>query len=353
MKMFENRRQFMASASGLVLLPTLSARALAAPAAGSNENVVVATWGGDYLNLLKANIEVPIIVPAGGKVTYDVGGVEERKTKMRAQKTSRRGSMDVSMAADIDMYDMQQAGTLANVDTASVPRLAETFDWIRPLYAVPQFYSALVIVYNPDAIKTPPTSYSALLDASNKGRVGFSDLLADYVMLAGALGAGSKISDFEATKSFFRKLKTMQPRVYPSNEAVVAALKTGEINITMMMKARALQWKKAGLSVAFATPSEGAIPYISLAGIPKNAPSPRGAFNYVNNMLTPAAQAAFSATMGYAPSIKDAGLPEDLKQLVSFSEAETSRFHKVNYGELAGKKRAMHDFWDQEFKANL
>ena len=47
------------------LLGGAAAVPLLGRAAQAEEQVVIATWGGDYANLLKANVEDPILTPGG------------------------------------------------------------------------------------------------------------------------------------------------------------------------------------------------------------------------------------------------------------------------------------------------
>ena len=349
-----SRRGFLARTSSIALLPALSAwlpaNARAAEAALSG---VVGTWGGDYLKLLQENVDGPILRPQGCTTNYAVADQFVRKTQMLAERARQRGSMDVSLMGDVDMYNVKTAGTLVDIDAKAVPNYANVIDALRHPYAVPHIFSAQVIIYNPALIKTRPDSYLAALDPRNKGLVGFSNILSPYALMAGAMAEGGKAHDLEAGKKFFKALKPLAPRVYPSNEAVAAALKSGEIGMTFMWKARALQWRNAGLPVAFAFPKEGAVPYISEAGQLKNARSPAFAAAYMNALLTPSAQLAFAQKMGYAPTVTNAGLPADLQQQVGFTDAETKQIVKLDYAALAQGQSAADAYWNQDFKSGL
>lgn len=347
------RRQFLKTTSGLALAPALGLEAMSARAALSCPSVVVGTWGGDYLNLLQKNIGKPIIEAQGGKVVYDSGDQVSRMTKMRAEKMLRRGSLDVSCLADLDMYDINRSGVLAPVDEKLVPNVANAFEQFRQPYSIPHIFSALVLVYNPAHFPAAPDSFSVTLEPRLKGRVGFSDILYNFNVISGSLAAGHKDGDAQAGMQFLRQLKKNAPRVYPSNEAVASALKSGEIWVTCMWKARALQWKKAGVPVEFAVPKEGAMPVTFEAAVMKNAPSKACGYNYLNAMLDPQAQLGFAETMGYAPTVKNAKLPPDLQRSVGFTDAELQRMVKLDYARFTADKPALLDFWNKEFKVGL
>ena len=104
-----NRRGFIKTASGLALAPALGW--LPGMAHAAEKEIVVGTWGGDYQNLLQQIIN-PIVAKQDVKVVYDTGNAVGRVTKLRAEKNSRRGSMDVALLGEVDMYDAERSGTL-------------------------------------------------------------------------------------------------------------------------------------------------------------------------------------------------------------------------------------------------
>lgn len=89
-------------ASSLALAPALPLIPLSARAA--DNDVVVGTWGGDYQNLLQKFIG-PSMSKAGVNVVFDTGGAVARVTKLKAVVASRRGSMDMALLGDLDMYE--------------------------------------------------------------------------------------------------------------------------------------------------------------------------------------------------------------------------------------------------------
>jgi putative spermidine/putrescine transport system substrate-binding protein len=348
-----NRRTFLKASSGMLLGQALGLTALQARAAAACPDVVVGTWGGDYQNLLEANIGRPIIEAAGGKVTYSTGDQVSRMTTMRAEKNSRRGTLDVSCLADIDMYDMDRAGLLLPVNASLVPNLPNVYEVFRKADSIPHIFSAMVIVYNPAHFPTKPDSFNVALEPRLKGRVGLSDILYNFNAMTGALAGGDKAGTINNGIKFLRELKKNQPKVYPSNETVASALKTGDVWITCMWKARALQWKKAGLPIEYAFPVDGAIPAVFEAAVPKSSRAKECGFNYLNAMLDPRAQLGFGATMGYAPTVKNAHLPADLQASVGFTDAEIGRLVHMDYATIAAQKPGLLDYWNKDFKVGL
>lgn len=313
--------------------------------------VVVGTWGGDYENLLAANIHKPFFEPQKIEVLTDVANQSPRKTKLIAEKNSRRGTMDVACLGDADMYEIAAQGIFLDLDPASVPNIANVLEPLKKKYAIPHIYSAKVIVYNTDKVKAVPTSYNDLWNPEYKGRVGLVDILYFQNLEAAALAAGGTKTDYEPGKAKLMELKKLGCKLYPSNEALAAALKTEEVWLTVMWRARAVQWAKAGIPVTSAVPKEGATPVIFEAAVPKNGPNRDCAMRYLNTMLDPKAQVGFADRMGYVPTVKNATLPEDMQKTLGFTPEEQANFFVPDLGYIAKNNAPWLEWWNKEFKA--
>ncbi|WP_288582922.1 extracellular solute-binding protein [uncultured Methylobacterium sp.] len=337
------RRTLMAGSAAFGLSGTLPARAQSAP-------IVVGTWGGDYGALLQQNIDVPLMKPQGIEVSQDIANQDPRRTKLIAERTSRRGSMDVACINDIDSYMLSQLGVLETVPAAEVPRLSQVIDVFKKPHSIPHIYSAMVILYNPSKVTTPPTRYADIFDPKYKGRVGFSDILWNFNMAGANIGAGGTPTDFTKGKTALMDLKALSPKVYPSNETLAAALKSEEVWISLMWLARGFMWKQAGIPVEMAIPEEGALPILFEAGVPKNSRAKDSGFKYLNAMLDAKAQVAFAQKMGYVPTVKDAKLPDDLAKQISLTEAQQAKLRPLDYATMQAQQAAFSDFWNKEFK---
>jgi putative spermidine/putrescine transport system substrate-binding protein len=347
------RRTFLKSAGAVALAPALARFGGVAYAAGvCASKVIVGTWGGDYQRLLQQYID-PLVTPAGLGVIYDVGSALARQTKMRAEVHARRSSLDISLLRDNDMYQMFAEGATGKLDQARMPNLANVIPQFKRAYAVPHIFSALVLVYNTDMVKTAPDGLKVLLDPIYKNRAGVVDDQYDYLTMAGALASGGQAKDLALGQKFLREFKGTSPKVYPSVDALAGALKSGDVWVTVTWKARALQWKKAGLPVAYVFPKEGALPATFEAALAAGSKNQECSLAYLNAMLDPAAQRAFAETMGYAPTIRNAGLPPSLQQAVGFTNNELERLIPVDFEVLMKNKTAMLDFWNKDFRVGL
>ncbi|MGW1420152.1 extracellular solute-binding protein [Bradyrhizobium manausense] len=343
-----SRRTFLSLScgSGAALLVGNS-RSVAASAGP----IVVGTWGGDYGQLLGDLVDKPLATAKGIEVVQDVANVDPRKTKLLAERGSRRGSMDVACLSDTDAYLLSQSDVLEQVGADQVSRLGSVFRQLRKKCSIPHIYSAQVILYNPTKIPVPPRSYADLWDARWRGRIGLSDILYGANTLAAALAGGGSVSNFDPAEKKLLELRSLDVKIYPSNEALAAALKSEEVWITVMWLARGFMWKKAGIPLAHVVPEGGTPTVVFEAGVPRNAKNKVEAFAYLDAMLDPRAQTGFAEKMGYAPTVRDATLPEELAREVLLNEEERTRLLLLDYAYSTGRSQRTLDFWNKQFKA--
>jgi putative spermidine/putrescine transport system substrate-binding protein len=319
-------------------------------ARAESSQVVVGTWGGDYGQLLSDLIDKPLLAPRGIEVLQDVATADPRKTKLLAERQSRRGSMDVACLSGSDAYIVASANAFEPVDATKVPRLDKVFSELRTEAAIPHIYSAQVILYNVNQVKAPPSSYADLLDPKWRGRIGVADGLYEWNTLAAALAGGGSASNYDPAEKKLMELRSLDVKVYPSNEALAVGLKSEEVWLTVMWLARGFMWKKAGIPLSHVVPKEGAVSIVFEASVPRNARNKKGGFVYLDAMLDPKAQIAFADKMGYVPTVADAALPEDIARLVSLSESDRARLLKPDYKYQMERSQRTLDFWNKEFK---
>ncbi|SHJ24870.1 putative spermidine/putrescine transport system substrate-binding protein [Roseomonas rosea] len=332
--------------------------ALASAAAGlpglaraQGRQVVVGTWGGDYGELLRQNIDMPLIAPQGIEVLQDVANADPRKTKLLAERQARRGTMDVACLSDTDMHMMAQQNALDTLDMGRLSRSGSIVAGLRKPYAIPHIYSALVLLYNPDKVTTPPKSFADMWDPKYRGRVGFSDILYSTNTFAAAVAGGGSFSDYGPARDKLMALRSLDAKVYPSNEALAAALKGEEVWMAPMWLARGFMWQKAGIPLRHVVPSEAAYAIVFEAAVPRNSRNKDQAYAYLDAMLKPEAQTAFADRMGYLPTVTDASLPPEIARQISLTEAEQARLRAPDYDYLLRAHTDILDFWNKQFKA--
>jgi putative spermidine/putrescine transport system substrate-binding protein len=338
----------MATAAGAVALPGTLATTARAQSGG---RVVVGTWGGDYAKLLNKNVDEPFLKPKGFEIVQDIGDDKVRRTKTTAEQRLPRGTADIQGFSAAQMFEMNEAGALLPIDYSKLPNAGNIIPEMKYAYGIGHIYSGKVVVYNPKLITPAPTSYKDGFDPKYGNKLGFIDIQYQYVMLAAALAAGGSMTELEKGKELLMASKKGGARLYPTNEAFAQGLKSEEVSIGLMWKARCVQWQNAGISVDSIAPSEGIMAYVSGFAIPKNAPNKDGAYAYMNAMLESKAQEGFAVDMAYNPTVSNATVADDLKKRIGFSPEEVKRLKDLDYAFLAKNDASMKEWWDKVFKA--
>ena len=340
-----NRRSFGLLAGGALVSSVLPAFAQA------RGRVVVGTWGGDYQTLQQTYIVDDALSGSGLQVVFDPANDTVRRAKILAERRLPRGSMDIACLTRPGSYEMNVNNALEELDETKVPNLAKVHPFLRTTYSIPHMYTGRVILYHPDQVKPAPTSYEDLWDEKYAGRIGVIDIQYQSTIESAAMINGGGPSNLVPGEEKLLQLKKQGVRIYPTNEAMAQALKTGEVVMCIMWNARGQMWKRAGINVEVAIPKEGLALYLSDMCVPKNAPNKPAAYAYLNAMLEEGPQRAFAQNMCYAPSNSQVVLDPALAKLVDFTPEERAKLIMPDLPYLAKNDAQLQSWWEREFKA--
>jgi len=342
-----NRRQLLAGGTALGAASLI-------PGAGRAQSgeLVVSNWGGDWNDRIVKGFETPAFGASQLRIIHDLAPVPERKAKLLAERRLPRGSIDVTWLSDADAYEMNAQGALETLDTSRVPSSKSIVEKLRLPYLVPCIYGGVVILYNPAKIPEPPTSFADLWNPKYAGRVGIMDQLHFNYIYAASLTHGGTMSDVgKAFPALLDLKKAVQPRLYPSHQALAAAFQSEEIWISANYSARAVQWEAEKLPIRWSYPKEGAI-FISFgAGIPKKARNPEAAYAYLEAMLQPKPMGAISQATSYSVVTTNADLPAEDRKRLEFTPEQIAKLNFVDYPYAAKSDPKWVEWWNKEFKA--
>jgi len=328
-----------AASSGLVL-----------PARAQARQVIVGTWGGDGAETLRKVVDTPLQAK-GLEVLQEIATGDPRLTKMLVERASRRGSFDVAHLSDSDKHLAASQGVLDALPAARIPRMQKVLPAFQEADAIPFVYSFRAILYNDRRVDAPPKSYADLWDPKWQGKIGVADQFYLQVVESAAMATGAGVSNFEPAKKMLLDWRKMGVRVYPSHEAVAAALKSEEILLTIGLASRAVFWRRGGVPVKFVLPREGGTTLVYKAMVPKNARNKDEAWTYLDAMLQPEAQAGLSRTMCCLPVVSDVPLPAELVESLTISEQDRSRLVSSDFAYMLKAKAEYLEFWQKQFRA--
>lgn len=161
------------------------------------------------------------------------------------------------------------------------------------------FFQVVGLTYNPEVIKTPPTSWADLWNPEYKGRVGITNLnstLGTGFMVEVAKMHGGSEANIDPAFAAIDKLKPNLAAVAANPGALATLFQQGQIDISPG-NFNAIQILKAkGVPVEFVAPKEGAIAFKTTMHIVKNSPNQELAFKLIEAALSPEVQATLMAS---------------------------------------------------------
>jgi putative spermidine/putrescine transport system substrate-binding protein len=285
--MTTSRRDLLTSALALgaaTLFPRLSA--------AEAQRLVFATFTGSWEEAHR-----DVLVPAFRKATNNAEIVLDPMLSVDqiAKVTAARANPPI----DVMLHDPGPA-LVAIAQDLVMPYPVERSAYYKELIAEAQelmgpapFFQVVGLTYNPDKIKTPPTSWADLWKPEYKGRVGVTNMnstLGTGFMVEVARMHGGSEANIDVA---FKEIAALKPNIaaVAANPGQLAALfqqgqidiSPGNFNAIQILKAR-------GVPVEFAVPKEGAIGFKTTIHIVKNTRNAELAFALIEAALSPEVQ---------------------------------------------------------------
>lgn len=314
-------------------------------------NLVIGNWGGDSQALLQSIVVDPNLTPQGISTAFDTAAEAPRKVKILAERALPRGTMDIAGVTSTGSYELWKVDALQELDLAQIPAAENLLPELKRSYAIPQLYSTRVILYNPEKVTTKPTRYIDLWKPEYAGKVGVIDIQYQSTIESATLAGGGTVSDYEPGKQKLMELKELGVRVYPTNEAMAQALKSGECWMCVMWQARGVMWQRAGIPVEIAFPEEGLALYVSDFVMPKNARNKENAYAFFNALLKDESQVGFAEKFFYMPPIEGVKLDPQLEKAIGIPPQLRDRIILPDNEYLRANDAALKSWWDKTFKA--
>jgi putative spermidine/putrescine transport system substrate-binding protein len=183
------------------------------------------------------------------------------------------------------------------------------------------FFQVVGLTYNPDTIKTPPTSWADLWKPEWKGKLAIPDISGtsgqQFLMAAARLNGGS-VENIDPGFEAIKKLKPNIQMMYTQPDQIIPLFERGDIALAVWYTDRTGAAALKGVPVAAAYPSEGAIGIVPTVSVPKGSQKRELAQKYIAVLLAPEGQLCFGQSQFAGPTNKKVQLPADLAKLVPY-----------------------------------
>jgi putative spermidine/putrescine transport system substrate-binding protein len=330
----------------------LAAIALARPV-NAAETLTVAWYGGNWGDSFNACVAKPFTAATGITVKPEIGTSTVTLAKLQQQKASP--TIDAAWMDGGVSELAAAAGILDNLSPSNIPNMKQlqpqaVYKQGGQTFAVSTGYYAMILTYNSDKVKTPPSSWSdlwkpefaeavALPSPSNSGGVPL------LIFLNQALGGKPASVDL-----VFERLKQLKAGVYfDSSGAASTAFQTGEVIIGAHYSAAAEDLTAKGLPIRVAVPKEGIWATDARLHLVKGAKNKKAAEKFIDVALSKEAAKCLAANLFLAPAVKDVDLgPEVLAKLPGGRTGSAKDLKTSDWGQVNAMRAAIVERWNRE-----
>lgn len=294
------------------------------------KKIVVTAYAGVWEEAFRANY-VPVFKQKHPDIEVEVLSGDETAWIQKVKADPKNPPIHVLMAGLAYAFQIEEEGLTDKLTEDKVPNLKDITPSLREPFkdlGVATNYGLGGLMYNKNEVKEPPKSWEEFIDRTIKGDFGkrvtipsinysFCDLMVLY-----NFAYAMKVPLDEKLQPVFEKLKAMKPNIvkfYTSPAEVLNLFTSKEAVIAIYWDGRAWAFHDQGNDwVGYLNPKPAAVINPVVVHKVKNAPDV--AFDFVNAMLDPKAQAGFGAKVLYAMSNSKVQFPPDIAPKISKAE---------------------------------
>lgn len=261
-----------------------------------------------------------------------ITGNAEIVTKLRSGGV---GSIDIVTPGISALKPLMLAKLIQAIDFSKMPSAERFFPEFRGLewqktegkdFAAPVMWSDFPISYRTDLFKDLPQKWSDLGNEKYRGRLITQDDPANLWLFARSMFNTSDFSTLtkaqvEEVAKAYMPIKKNLVSISPSFGATTDALARGDAQATVLgWRFIEVQLKKKGLAAASMVPEDGTFLWCDSYCIASDAPHLAETYTFINQMLSPEANAIIAAGTGSGVVNQDAvaHLPEDQRALYPY-----------------------------------
>jgi putative spermidine/putrescine transport system substrate-binding protein len=330
------------------LLATLLTLALVLPV--SAEELVVATFGGTFVDNSKKCHAAPFEKATGATVKYVLGSSVQTAAKLRA--AGGRAEFDVAYMDSQIVKQAKGEGLLQRLEPSKIAYWNDLYDVSRDkdAYWVSMMFAGTTIAYNTNLVKTPPTSWADLWKPEFRGKLAIPDISGtsgqQFLMAAARLHGGS----LENIDPGFEAIKRLKPNVqmmYTQPDQLIPLFERGDIAVAVWYTDRTGAAAAKGVPVAAAYPKEGAIGIVPTVSVPKASRKRELAQKYISALLAPEGQLCFAQAQFAGPNNRKVRLAPELARLVPYGD-NVERMYFPDTDLVAKKFPELSERWGRE-----
>lgn len=319
------------------------------------QQLIVNSYGGEYLDLVMEAVIRPFEEEFGVTVVYDaVGSASEDYARIRA--TRGNPGFDVVVMTAPEALQGCREGFLLEMTEATVPNLAELNPAVResagPCGAAHEL-QYMSLLYNTNHVTPSPTSWHDLWDDRWDGHVLIPDItsiMAVYLIQMVSIANGGDLTNLDPGFAALAELAPRTVAIESSSSVMAQYIERDEAWILPYWSGRAQHYKDEGWPVNFIIPTEGTIPLLATLSIPSGAANQELALQFVNFWLEKEQQEAWALAYNVGSARSDLDLPADFAATQITSAEQLDQLILPDQLEIASKRSEWTERWQREVR---
>jgi putative spermidine/putrescine transport system substrate-binding protein len=315
------------------------------------KTIRVQFWGSTDGLAVRKYIVDPFVERTGAQVVVEEGGTAASIAKVKAQKADPQ--LDVVLCDDIGVVTLQHEGLLDKLDLARMTYAKDIYPSyiIAGGYGIGIFTYIMTVLYNPK-LTGEPTSWNDFWNPQFKNKV-LSPSISDtagllFTIMAAKLNGGG----LDNLAPAWPKLQAFRPNVYAfiQNYTLDAdALKSGAAVIGAHSPSFWKPFIEHGYPITFATAlKEGYFSIPSAACLVKGGKGDLAtAYAFIDQALTPEAQAGIATSQWYGPTNPNTKIPEDVKAYMVTTPEQYAKAISIDSLKLLAERPTIIQKWNE------
>lgn len=347
------RRQLIKAGGAALAAPLLAPLLRPLDALAKTDQIVVMTWGGQWGDAMRDNVDAAYEKATGIKVVQERGASPvDRITKIKVSLPNPPA--DCFQLADglVPLAIKQGVAEKLDRNSPRMPNLRNMIPTFWNDYWAPQIFSVIGVIYNTKLVKNPPAGWEDLWRPEFKGRIVLPEIshsIGSYIIPIGAVAAGKPPGDEEAGFAMLKKMADLRPIWAKDTDTMMNSMRTEDAMIGILYKSQTYTVKGYGAPVEWVYPKEGGIAYTSGTCIAKGTKYLEAAEQYINTTMDPNVQTFAAKIYNYGGTNKDtlSKLSPELQQRVKFPQDQLDRLIKLDLGMMTDKRAAWVERWNR------
>jgi putative spermidine/putrescine transport system substrate-binding protein len=249
-----------------------------------------------------------------------------------------------------------------SLDPEKIPHMNDVYEpyWRPENKGIVWGISGVGLMYNPEMVEEPPTSWNDLFDPKYKGQVAVWDYAWGFNGLAAVAhtNGGNEENIDVAFEKYSQAAKDGQFRFFfDSNQAIKDAMVRGEVALAPFFNSFPIKWGPGGEGgpFAYAIPEEGMVAFPLLFQIVKGSSEEQIAVaeEIVDIYLSPEVLGRYCSLTANVPTSEFVKLDKDYALEPAFDKDNVANAMQLDWAAIATHNTEWKERWDREVKAQM